>query len=799
MSRLPVAALDAAAWDALPSPVLVFAPDGSALHCNRAFGTLLALPCAEALGDGWRALLDEASCRALQQRLAARADFALELRLRPREEGPAWLDCAAHWRAEAGQYVCVLHDVSARRRAELEARAKAGQFRLLADNVPALIAYYEAETYRCLFANKQYARTFGRDERSILGLTVAEVIGEAAAAQIAPQVEHVLTKREPVSYERQLRDADGALRWIQVDLLPHLGADGTPVAAFVLIADISKFRQAEQAVRESEDRLAKFMQASAEGIVFHREGSITDANPPLCRLIGYPLEELLGRRTLDFVAPEEVAKVAAVMAAGQELTYESVVLHRDGTRIPVEFIVRTMLRNGERLRMAIVRDMRDREAARSRIHHLAHHDALTGLPNRSAFIEHLAQLTHPGSEHDAPLALLFIDLDHFKRVNDSLGHLAGDRLLQTVALRITSCLRATDLVARFGGDEFLVLLTDASRRGDVEDVARKLLAAIEAPFEAEGRPISVSPSVGIALCPEHGTTPTELIKHADAAMYLAKSRGRANFQFFDPGTASAAYSALVIEGELAEGLARGEFVLHFQPQLRAHDGAFLGSEALIRWQHPRRGLLLPDEFIPVAEQRRLMLPIGRWALREAARCAMGWAGGALDGAPVAVNLSSMQFQASGFVDSVAEVLRDSGLPGHRLELELTERMLMSDLTRVKDTLLELKALGIRISVDDFGTGYSSLGHLKELPIDKMKIDRSFVRDLPAERDSAAIATAIIQMGRSLGITVIAEGVENEAQRAFLAAAGCDQLQGNAVGEPMSDAALERWVAALPRG
>jgi EAL domain-containing protein (putative c-di-GMP-specific phosphodiesterase class I) len=233
--------------------------------------------------------------------------------------------------------------------------------------------------------------------------------------------------------------------------------------------------------------------------------------------------------------------------------------------------------------------------------------------------------------------------------------------------------------------------------------------------------------------------------------------------------------------------------------LRARDGAFVGSEALIRWRHPRRGLLLPDEFIPIAEQRRLMLPIGRWALHEAARCAQSWTGGVLDGAPVAVNLSSMQFQSSSFVETVQQVLRDTGLAGERLELELTERMLMSDLVQVKETLLQLKAMGIRISVDDFGTGYSSLGHLKELPIDKMKIDRSFVSDLPAERDSAAIATAIIQMGRSLGITVIAEGVENQAQRDFLAAAGCDELQGNAVGVAMPSEALVRWVAALPRG
>jgi diguanylate cyclase (GGDEF)-like protein/PAS domain S-box-containing protein len=788
---------DALVWDALPSAVLLLDRDGLAQHVNRAFTDLFDLARAAALGTGWRALLEPASCEALLARLAqGEPDFSLQLRQRRgADELPGWLDCAAHWYAGAAHYVCVLHDVSAGRRAELAARAKAEQFRLLADNVPVLIAYYEAATYRCLFANKQYARTFGRDERSILGLTFAEVIGKAAAAEIQPQVDRMLNERRAVSYERRMPDADGQTRWIQVDLLPHLGPDGAPLAAFVLISDISKFRRAEQAVRESEERLAKFMQASCEGIVFHKGGFITDVNPPLLALIGYTLEEMLGRRTLEFIAPEEVAKVAAVIASGQETSYDSVIVHKDGTRIPVEFIVRTMERGGERFRMTIVRDLRDREAARARIHHLAHHDALTGLPNRAAFIEHLEQLVHPASEHEPPLALLFIDLDHFKRVNDSLGHLAGDRLLQTVALRITGCLRETDLVARFGGDEFLVLLADASRRADVEDVARKLLATIEAPVDAEGRPISVSASIGVALCPDHGLTPAELIKHADAAMYLAKSRGRANVQFFDPGTASVAYSALVIEGELAQGLARGEFVLYFQPQLRARDGAFVGCEALIRWQHPRRGLLPPDEFIPVAEQRRLMLPIGRWALLQAARAAQSWRGGALADAPVAVNLSSMQFHASGFVETVTEVLRETGLDGRRLELELTERMLMSDLGPVRETLARLKALGIRISVDDFGTGYSSLGHLKELPIDKMKIDRSFVRDLP-ERDSAAIATAVIQMGHSLDITVIAEGVETAAQRDFLAAAGCDELQGDAIGPPMTSEALERWVAAL---
>jgi diguanylate cyclase (GGDEF)-like protein/PAS domain S-box-containing protein len=790
--------------DQLPSSMLLLTPQATALYVNDAFCRATGMTREDALGEGWWAALDAPSKQQVIEAAGRRQDFSIQLRMTAwqRDVGgasdaaPGWADCDARWLDLAGHHVCVLHDVTAGKLAELSAHAKAAQLRLLADNVPALIAYYEAGTFQCLFANKQYAQSFGFNERSVIGKTVGEVVGEEAARQIQPHIDRILRTRQPVSYERHFRHADGTSRWMEVNLLPQLNADGAIIAAFVLISDITKHRHAELAARESEARLSKFMQASVEGIAFLRDGLIIDANPPLCELLGYSLDEVLGRRSLDFVAPDQVARVAAFIAARQESTYESVLMHKDGTRIPVEIIPRTLTRDGEQLRMSIVRDIRDRQAAQARIHYLAHHDPLTGLPNRAAFIERMQSLSESVWESGARLALLFIDLDHFKRVNDSLGHLAGDRLLQTVANRIAACVRSTDLVARFGGDEFLVLLTGAQGRAEVEEVAGKLLAAIEQPIDVDGRYISVSPSVGIALRPEHGEAPAELIKHADAAMYLAKARGRANYQFFDPHMANVAYSALVMEGELGQAIERGEFTLCFQPQVSARDGSLVGTEALIRWSHPIRGMLLPDEFIPVAEQRRLMLPIGRWVLREALRCAGRWQSTALAGTPVAVNLTSMQFHASGFVELIVDVLRESGLPGHLLELELTERMLMSDLSMVKSTLHELKRLGLRISVDDFGTGYSSLGHLKELPIDKMKIDRSFVRDLPGERDSAAIASAIIQMGRSLGITVIAEGVETEAQREFLAREHCDELQGNLIGVPMDFELLLEWAKRL---
>ena len=682
----------------------------------------------------------------------------------------------------------------------------AEQFKLLADNVPALIACYDATTRRCMFANKQYALTFGCDERNIIGRTFAEVIGEEAAREIAPQVDHVLERREAVVYERQVLGKGGQKRWLEVHLLPNLAPDGTPQACFVLISDITRHRLAEAAVRESEERLAKFMQASVEGIVFHKDGLVTDANPPILALTGYTLPEMLGRHVLSFIPPEHVARVLTVMSSGQETTYELAILAKDGASIPVEFIVRTMVRGEERIRMTIVRDMRDRLAAQARIHHLAHHDALTGLPNRGAFMDRLEPMMASARDNGDHLALLFIDLDHFKRVNDSLGHLVGDTLLQTVARRITECLRASDLVARFGGDEFMVLLPAANLTSHAQEVALKLLRTIEQPVEVEGQSISVTPSIGIALFPVDGDTPATLIKHADTAMYVAKSRGRANVQFFEPAMASLAYEALVLESQLAQALERGELELLYQPQVRANDGRFVGAEALIRWNHPERGVLTPDEFIPVAEQRRLVHRIGEWTLRQALRAARHWqlpnSGQPL--VPVAVNLSNMSFHAPDFVDSVAALLAEEGVPGHLLEVELTERMLMDDVATVREVLGSLKRLGIRIAIDDFGTGYSSLGHLKDLPIDKIKIDRSFVQDLPGDPGSLAITRAVVQLARGLGLVVIAEGVETEAQRDLLCELGCDELQGFLISRPLPGATLQAWIsdhagpASMPR-
>ncbi len=669
---------------------------------------------------------------------------------------------------------------------------EATRFRLLADNVPVLIALYQRDDYRCVYANRRYAETFGHTPESVVGRTVSEIIGEAAAEQIQPQCEQVIEHQAPVSYERELLGGDGQPQWIEVNLLPHRDPEGEVIGAFVLISDITKHRRAEAALRDSEARLEKFMQATLEGIVFHRGGMISDINPPLCALLGYERQELLGRHVLDFVADGQRERVTQVMREAQELRYESILRHRSGEPIAVELIARTMSFGGELLRMNIVRDIRDRVADQARIRHLAQHDALTGLMNRSAFLEQLQSALELAHRDSRQLALLFIDLNDFKRVNDSLGHLEGDRVLVTVAERLRACLRAGDQVARFGGDEFVVLLDGIHERKDVLVVLQALLSVVEVPVETRGRSLSVTPSIGIALYPEHGESAELLIQHADTAMYGAKSRGGKEFQFFDPAMAETAYADLVIETQLHDALTRGEFELFFQPLVEPLQGRLVCAEALLRWRHPERGLLGPDAFIAVAERHPLMVPLSHWVLRQAALQAQSWHRSGVAAVPIAVNLSHMQFRLQGFADTVHQVLTEVAIPGPWLQLELTERMLLDDVAGAAQTLGSLRRLGLSIAVDDFGTGHTALAHLTQLPLDKLKIDQSFVAGLPNERAAVAVAQAIVQMAKGLGLRVSAEGVRQATQWKQLQAWGCDELQGEYIAPPLPAAAFEQW-------
>ena len=429
------------------------------------------------------------------------------------------------------------------------------------------------------------------------------------------------------------------------------------------------------------------------------------------------------------------------------------------------------------------------QAAQVQLDHLARHDALTDLPNRLLLNDRLAQAIALARRQGKQLALMFLDLDRFKNINDSLGHAVGDQLLQLVAKRLSACVRSSDTVCRQGGDEFVILLADIEHTADAGLSAQKILAALVIPYLVNQHELAITVSIGISIYPNDGQDADTLIKNADTAMYHAKASGRNNFQFFEQRMSILAVERHSIEVGLRRALERRELVLYYQPKINLHSNKIVGVEALIRWQHPERGLLLPGDFISIAEDSGVILPIGRWVLREACSQAQFWRQAGLPPVTIAVNTSALEFGAKGFVENIRRTLEETGLEPCHLELELTESVLMRDAESSNFLLHMLADLGVRVAVDDFGTGYSSLSYLKQFPIDTLKIDQSFVNDITSDPDDAAIVGAVTSMGKSLNLCVIAEGVETPEQRAFLVAQRCDEGQGYYFGRPMPPEAL----------
>ncbi len=432
------------------------------------------------------------------------------------------------------------------------------------------------------------------------------------------------------------------------------------------------------------------------------------------------------------------------------------------------------------------KDISERMRFEERLHYLAHHDLLTGLPNRALLLDRLHQALARAHWNRRTLAVLFLDLDRFKNINDTLGHDLGDRLLQALAGRLSGCVRDGDTVSRLGGDEIAILLEDVAHTDDIANVARKILTAFDRPFSVNGHELFIAASIGISVYPHDGEDATTLLKHADIAMYRAKQQGGGQYTFFSAEMTAASAERLRLENDLRQGLARGEFLLYYQPLVALRTGAVVGVEALLRWQHPRLGLLAPAHFIELAEETGLIVPLGEWALREACRQAKAWLDSTSlpDALRVAENVSGRQFRQQQLADIVAQTLAKTALSPNRLAIELTESTLIQHLKHTEATLERLHEMGVAILLDDFGTGYSSLSYLKRFPITALKIDRSFVRDITHDPDDAAIVTAITTMAHHLGIEVIAEGVETREQLEFLRRCECDAMQGYYLSQPL---------------
>ena len=433
------------------------------------------------------------------------------------------------------------------------------------------------------------------------------------------------------------------------------------------------------------------------------------------------------------------------------------------------------------------------EAANRQLRHLATHDALTGLPNRVLLDDRLAQAVAHAERGGHSFAVMVCDLDRFKLINDSLGHRAGDELLQEVARRLSSAARGVDTVARLGGDEFVIVMSPVAGRAEAEALAQRAIEAIEPPALIAGIDIHTSPSIGIAFYPADGTSLDALLAHADAAMYAAKERGRNNVQCYAPGMSARTQGKVQLESDLHVAVTQQQFELHYQPKVDTATGAVYSAEALVRWHHPQRGLMQPDDFIPLAEECGLIGAIGEWVMREACRQASAWQAAGLPPLRVAVNLSAPQFRAGNLVETIGRALADAGLEARFLEVELTESAVMSDPEESIKILEQLSRMGVILSVDDFGTGYSSMSYLRRFPIDKLKIDRSFISEVMDRPDDASIVRAIVSLAHSLRLKVVAEGVETPAQLAFLKALGCDQYQGFQFSPPLPVAEFEDLI------
>ncbi len=713
------------------------------------------------------------------------------------------------------------------------------EYRAILENASVAILFTRQS--RVLHCNARFAEMFGWSSPEELQGQPGSVFWLSLDdyAEVGRNAGPALAAGQAFEVERPMRRKDGST------FLCHIVAKAVNPAATTegtiwIGEDVTDRRRAEETTRQLMLQQQAILENASVGILFTQEGGIRHCNARMEQMFGWGPGELIGQSARVFFASDEDyglfgQEAGPVLLSGNQLDVEWANVRKDGSRLWCRILARAVVpgdatqgtiwttedvsarreaqlalmqaheelenRVAERTaelaeaNLRLQEEVAEREQAEERVMHLANHDALTGLPNRRLLIDRLGQALALAHRENHQVAVLFMDLDRFKTINDSLGHMKGDALLQNVARRLSETLREGDTVSRLGGDEFVIVLPSLDQPKAAEKVALKLVDALAPPIDLGGQELRVSASIGISLFPEDGCDTETLLRNADSAMYHAKDMGRNNYQFFMEQMNVAAAERLRLENDLHRALERQEFELHFQPRVSVANGLACGIEALIRWRHPERGLVLPEHFIPVAEDTGLIVPIGEWVINEACRQGTAWCAAGLPQIPVAVNLSPRQFRQSNLVDTVARAIDRHGWPCNLLELEITEGVLMQQTSDTLKTLEALNRLGVGLAIDDFGTGYSSLSYLKRFPVDFLKIDQSFVRDIAVDPDDATIVTAIIGLAHSLGLTVVAEGVENASQLDFIREAGCDEAQGYHIGRPMPAAQLAEWLIA----
>jgi diguanylate cyclase (GGDEF)-like protein/PAS domain S-box-containing protein len=672
----------------------------------------------------------------------------------------------------------------------------------LIEAVPQPIFFKDTDG-RYLGVNSAWERFFGIPREQFIGKSVFELYphNQELARRHHAKDQELFNAPGSQTYEAAIVGADTRVHHTIYSKATFNKSDGTVAGLIGTITDVSGLKEAESALRESEARFRDLTELSSDW--YWEQDADLRFTQISSKVHEFSLgaEEDIGRARWEIsrmqMTEEQWRPHRAVLAARrsfQDFVYQRLDVHGELRTISVSGrpIFDEMGRfQGYR---GTGRDITEQRRAEEQIRHMAQHDALTELPNRMLLHDRIGQAIAQAQRNRGVLALLFIDLDRFKTVNDSLGHPVGDRLLRNVAERLGACTRGSDTIARIGGDEFVVLLSDLDQPQDARHVAQKVLDVLAEPVTVSGHELKVTPSIGICAYPHDGEDVETLMRNADTAMYHAKQMGRNNYQFFTQAMNDAAQERLQLENDLRHAVERDEFVLHFQPILDVKTGAILGAEALVRWRHPERGMVPPSEFIAAAEETGLIGPLGEWVLTHACTQVRAWQTAGYPELHVSVNSSAQQFQRPGFVEAVRRILRETALPPRCLELEVTESVIIQHSQEVLDRFQSLEDMGVRVSIDDFGTGYSSLSYLKRIAVHQLKIDQSFVRDIHSDPDDAAIVSAVIAIAHSLGLEVVAEGVETPEQLAYLKSLGCDAAQGYYFSRPLPPEEFERLLA-----
>lgn len=630
-----------------------------------------------------------------------------------------------------------------------------------------------------------------------------EVVHPEDRGWLREEIRRAVAQRRPFDIEYRIRREDGAVRWVWERGASIFAPDGKLKAIQGFVQDVTRRRENEQALRDAEARYRGIFESVSNGIYqMTREGRYLRANSELARIFGYDsaaelIADFSDAKRKIYVDPERRDEFTRVLRErGMVKNLEFQVYRRDGALIWISESAHEVYGQGGAFLHCegTVEDITERKSYEGRIAHQATHDTLTGLPNRALLVDRVEQAIHFAAREGSNIAVAFIDLDHFKHINDSAGHQTGDALLQKVAERLRACVRDADTVARLGGDEFVLLLPFLRSGGDtVLQAMQRVLAAVSERCEVDGREFVLSCSVGVSLYPSDGADAATLLKHADSAVSQAKQNGRNNFQFFTREVNQSLVERVDMEQQLRAAIKDGLFELHYQPKIRVADQTVSGVEALIRWHAPHRGLVSPARFIPIAEETGMIERLGEWVLETACRQIREWSLRGCTVVPVSVNVSPRQFRETQLARIVEAILLRAGVAPERLEIEITESCLAHDPDKFLAILRSLKSLGVSIAIDDFGAGYSSMSYLKSLPVDRLKIDQSFVAGLTSNPKDDAIFKAIVSLAHNLGLTVVAEGVETQAQWEYLREIGCDEIQGFFFSMPLPAPALVRLL------